>query len=44
MGALLKSNERLFREALHTRGLKIVVGTDAVIARIELGQPAMDAR
>lgn len=54
MTALLKSNERLFREALHTHGLKIVVGTDAVagafghqadeiIARIELGQPAMDA-
>jgi len=54
MTALLKSNERLFREALHTRGLKIVMGTDAVagafghqadevIARIRLGQPAMEA-
>ena len=54
MTALLASNERLFQEALHTRGLKIVVGTDAVagafghqadeiIARIRLGQPAMDA-
>src|SRR6185437_10671409 len=54
MTALLKSNEHLFQEALRTRGLKIVVGTDAVagafghqadeiIARINLGQPAMDA-
>jgi imidazolonepropionase-like amidohydrolase len=54
MTALLKSNERLFQEAIHTRGLKILVGTDAVagafghqadevIARIRLGQPAMDA-
>ena len=54
MTALLKSNEHLFQEALRTRGLKIVVGTDAVagafghqadeiIARIGLGQPAMDA-
>jgi imidazolonepropionase-like amidohydrolase len=54
MTALLKSNESLFQKALHTPGLKIVVGTDAVagafghqadeiIARIELGQPAMDA-
>jgi len=54
MTALLKSNEHLFQEALRTRGLKIVVGTDAVagafghqadeiIARIRLGQPAMDA-
>ena len=52
--ALLKSNERLFKKALNTRGLKIVVGTDAVagafghqadeiIARIGLGQAAMDA-
>ena len=51
---LLKSNELLFQKAIHTRGLKILVGTDAVagafghqadelIARIELGQPAMDA-
>jgi imidazolonepropionase-like amidohydrolase len=54
MTALLKSNERLFQEAIRTRGLKILVGTDAVagafghqadevIARIKLGQPAMDA-
>ena len=54
MTALLKSNERLFQEALRTPGLKIVVGTDAVagafghqadeiIARIRLGQAAMDA-
>jgi imidazolonepropionase-like amidohydrolase len=54
MTALLKSNERVFQEALHTGGLKILVGTDAVagafghqadevIARIRLGQPAMDA-
>jgi imidazolonepropionase-like amidohydrolase len=54
MTALLRSNERLFQEALRTRGLKIVVGTDAVagafghqgdeiIARIRLGQPAMEA-
>lgn len=54
MTALLRSNERLFQEALRTRGLKIVVGTDAVagafghqgdeiIARIKLGQAAMDA-
>ena len=54
MTALLKSNEHLFQEALGTRGLKIVVGTDAVagafghqadeiIARIRLGQAAMDA-
>jgi len=54
MTALLESNERLFQKAIHTRGLKIVVGTDAVagafghqadeiIARIRLGQPAMDA-
>ena len=54
MTALLKSNERLFKKALNTRGLKIVVGTDAVagafghqadeiIARIGLGQAAMDA-
>lgn len=54
MTALLRSNERLFQEALRTRGLKILVGTDAVagafghqadeiIARIKLGQPAMDA-
>jgi imidazolonepropionase-like amidohydrolase len=54
MTALLKSNERLFQAALHTHGLKILVGTDAVagafghqadevIARIKLGQAAMDA-
>jgi imidazolonepropionase-like amidohydrolase len=54
MTALLKSNERLFQEAIRTRGLKILVGTDSVagafghqadevIARIKLGQPAMDA-
>jgi imidazolonepropionase-like amidohydrolase len=54
MTALLKSNQRLFREALHTRGLKMVVGTDAVagafghqadeiIARVGLGQSAMEA-
>jgi imidazolonepropionase-like amidohydrolase len=54
MRALLRSNEDLFQKALHTRGLKILVGTDAVagafghqadeiIARIRLGQPAMEA-
>ena len=54
MTALLRSNERLFQTALHVHGLKILVGTDAVagafghqadevIARIKLGQPAMDA-
>jgi imidazolonepropionase-like amidohydrolase len=54
MTALLRSNERLFQRALRTPGLRILVGTDAVagafghqadevIARIKLGQPAMDA-
>jgi imidazolonepropionase-like amidohydrolase len=54
MTALLKSNELLFQKAIRTRGLRIVMGTDAVagafghqadeiIARIGLGQPAMDA-
>lgn len=54
MTGLLESNERLFQKAIRTRGLKMVVGTDAVagafghqadeiIARIRLGQPAMDA-
>ncbi|TAN24056.1 MAG: amidohydrolase [Acidobacteria bacterium] len=47
-------NDKLFQEAVHTPGLKVVMGTDAVagafghqeeeiIARIKLGQPAMDA-
>lgn len=47
-------NDKLFQEAIHTPGLKVVMGTDAVagafghqeeeiIARIGLGQPAMDA-
>lgn len=54
MTALLQSNERLFQKAIRTRGLKILVGTDSVagafghqadevIARVKLGQPAMDA-
>lgn len=47
-------NDKLFQAAIHTPGLKVVMGTDAVagafghqeeeiIARIKLGQPAMDA-
>jgi imidazolonepropionase-like amidohydrolase len=50
----LELNKKLFQMAIHTPGLKIVTGTDAVagafghnadeiIARIEDGQPAMDA-
>lgn len=50
----LTINRKLFIEAIHTPGLKVVMGTDAVagghgrnaeeiIARIKLGQPAMDA-
>jgi imidazolonepropionase-like amidohydrolase len=50
----LELNKKLFQMAIHTPGLKIVMGTDAVagafghnadeiIARIEDGQPAMDA-
>ncbi len=47
-------NDKLFQEAIHTPGLKVVMGTDAVagafghqeeeiIARMQLGQSAMDA-
>jgi imidazolonepropionase-like amidohydrolase len=54
MTGLLNSNEHIFQEAIHTRGLKILVGTDAVagafghqadeiIARIKLGQAPMEA-
>lgn len=50
----LPVNQQLFLDAIHTPGLKVVMGTDAVagghgreveeiIARIKLGQPAMDA-
>jgi imidazolonepropionase-like amidohydrolase len=53
MQASIKTDERLFNEARRA-GVKVVMGTDAVaggfghqadeiIARIELGQPAMDA-
>lgn len=54
MRQALSINEKLFLDAIHTPGLKVVMGTDAVagghgrnaeeiIARIKLGQPAMDA-
>jgi imidazolonepropionase-like amidohydrolase len=54
MRKALSVNEQLFKDAIHTPGLKVVMGTDAVagghgreveeiIARIKLGQPAMDA-
>jgi imidazolonepropionase-like amidohydrolase len=50
----LPVNQQLFLDAIHTPGLKVVMGTDAVagghgreveeiIERIRLGQPAMDA-
>jgi imidazolonepropionase-like amidohydrolase len=50
----LPVNQQMFLDAIHTPGLKVVMGTDAVagghgreveeiIARIKLGQPAMDA-
>jgi imidazolonepropionase-like amidohydrolase len=50
----LPVNQQLFLDAIHTPGLKVVMGTDAVagghgreveeiIERIKLGQPAMDA-
>ena len=54
MRQALSINQKLFLDAIHTPGLKVVMGTDAVagghgrnaeeiIARIKLGQPAMDA-
>ena len=54
MREALPINQKLFLDAIHTPGLKVVMGTDAVagghgrnveeiIARIKLGQPAMDA-
>lgn len=54
MRQALAVNDRLFQEAIHTPGLKVVMGTDAVagghgrqveeiIARIQLGQSPMDA-
>lgn len=54
MRQALSVNEQLFKDAIHTPGLKVVMGTDAVagghgrqveeiIARIKLGQSAMDA-
>lgn len=50
----LPVNHQMFKDAIHTPGLKVVMGTDAVagghgrqieevIERIKLGQPAMDA-
>lgn len=54
MRAAMAINDRIFQEAIATPHLKVVMGTDAVagafgqnadeiIARIKLGQPAMDA-
>lgn len=54
MRQALSVNDRLFQEAIHTPGLKVVMGSDAVagahgrqveeiLARIKLGQPPMDA-
>ncbi len=54
MRQALSVNARLFQDAIHTPGLKVVMGTDAVagahgrqveeiIARIKLGQSPMDA-
>jgi imidazolonepropionase-like amidohydrolase len=54
MREALPVTQKLFLDAIHTPGLKVLMGTDAVagghgrnaeeiIARIKLGQPAMDA-
>ncbi len=54
MRQALSVNEKLFQDAIHTPGLKVVMGTDAVagghgreveeiIARIKLGQSPMEA-
>jgi len=54
MRQALSVNDKLFQDAIHTPGLKVVMGTDAVagahgrqveeiIARIKLGQSPMDA-
>lgn len=54
MRKALPVNQQLFKDAIHTPGLKVVMGTDAVagghgreveeiIARTKLGQPPMDA-